>query len=71
MNEGGIEPPDNTGFRWSEEQKANHSSHNRLKEGLKIISGGTLDNTDGDPNKTSLKKRKSMKSEAHLSLANG
>lgn len=29
MNEGGIEPPDNTGFRWSEEQKANHSSHNR------------------------------------------
>ena len=29
MNEGGIEPPDNTGFKWSEEQKANHPSHKR------------------------------------------
>ncbi|MFY9592191.1 MAG: RNA-guided endonuclease TnpB family protein, partial [Bacteroidales bacterium] len=35
-----------------------------LKEGLKIISGGTLDNTDGDQNKTSVKKHKSVKSEA-------
>lgn len=37
---------------------------NILKEGLKIISGGTLDNTDGDSNKTSVKKHKSVKSEA-------
>ena len=29
MNEGGIEPPDNTGFKWTEEQKANHPSHKR------------------------------------------
>lgn len=28
-----------------------------------IISGGTLDNTDGDLNKTSVKKYKSVKSE--------
>ena len=32
-----------------------------------IISGGTLDNTDGDSNKTSVKKHKSVKSEAHPS----
>ena len=42
------------------------ASLNILKEGLKIISGGTLDNTDGDSNKTSVKKRKSVKSEAQL-----
>lgn len=41
-----------------------NASKNILKEGLKIISGGTLDNTDGDSNKTSVKKHKSMKSEA-------
>jgi len=29
MNEGGIEPPDNTGFKWTDEQKANHPSHKR------------------------------------------
>ena len=41
-----------------------NASKNILKEGLKNISGGTLDNTDGDSNKTSVKKRKSVKSEA-------
>ncbi len=41
-----------------------NASLNILKEGLKIISGGTLDNTDGDSNKTSVKKHKSVKSEA-------
>ena len=29
MNDGGIEPPDNTGFKWTDEQKANHPSHKR------------------------------------------
>ena len=29
MNDGGIEPPDNTGFKWTEEQKKNHPSHLR------------------------------------------
>ena len=28
-NEGGIEPPDNTGFKWSDEQKSKHNSHKR------------------------------------------
>ena len=42
-----------------------NASRNILKEGLKIISGGTLDNTDGDSNKISVKKHKSVKSEAH------
>lgn len=41
-----------------------------LKEGLKIISGGTLDNTDGDGVRSS-NTQLSAKSEAHLSLANG
>ena len=41
-----------------------NASRNILKEGLKIISGGTLDNTDGDSNKISVKKHKSVKSEA-------
>jgi len=41
-----------------------NASRNILKEGLKIISGGMLDNTDGDSNKTSIKKHKSVKSEA-------
>ena len=41
-----------------------NASRNILKEGLKIISGGTLDTTDGDSNKTSVKKHKSVKSEA-------
>ena len=41
-----------------------NASRNILKEGLKITSGGTLDNADGDSNKTSVKKHKSVKSEA-------
>ena len=41
-----------------------NASRNILKEGLKIISAGTVDNTDGDSNKTSVKKHKSVKSEA-------
>ena len=41
-----------------------NAAKNIIKEGLKIISGGTLDNTDGDTNKTSIKKHKSMKSGA-------
>lgn len=49
-----------------------NASKNILKEGLKIISGGTLDNTDGDSNKTSVKKHKSVKSEAQpISFAVG
>ena len=44
---------------------------NLLREGLKIISAGTVDNTGGDSNKTSFEKHKSVKPEAHLSLANG
>lgn len=41
-----------------------NASKNILKEGLKIISAGTVDYTDGDSNKTSVKKHKSVKSEA-------
>jgi len=41
-----------------------NASRNILKEGLKNISAGTVEYTDGDSNKTSVKKRKSMKSEA-------
>ena len=41
-----------------------NASRNILKEGLKNISAGTVDYTDGDSNKTSVKKRKSVKSEA-------
>lgn len=48
-----------------------NASRNILKEGLKNISAGTVEYTDGDSNKTSIKKHKSMKSEANLSLANG
>ena len=29
VSEGGNEPPDNTGYRWTEEQKLNHPSHLR------------------------------------------
>ena len=29
MNEGGIEPPNNIGFKWTDEQKANHPAHKR------------------------------------------
>ena len=47
-----------------------NASRNILKEGLKIISAGTVDNTDGDSNKTSVKKHKSVKSEAQP-IANG
>jgi len=42
-----------------------------LNEGLKIISSGTGDYTGGDLNQTSFEKHKSVKPEAHLSLANG
>ena len=48
-----------------------NASKNILKEGLKNISGGTLDNTDGDSNKTSIKKHKSVKSEATSPLGKG
>lgn len=48
-----------------------NASLNILKEGLKITSGGTLDNADGDSNKTLATKQSSVKPEAHLSLANG
>lgn len=41
-----------------------NASINILKEGLRITSGGTLDSTDGDSNKTSAKKHRSVKSEA-------
>ena len=41
-----------------------NASKNILKEGLRIISAGTADYTDGDSNKTSVKKHKSVKSEA-------
>ena len=40
------------------------ASKNILKEGLKIISAGAVDYTDGDLNDASVKKRKSVKSEA-------
>lgn len=54
-----------------------NAAKNILKEGLrsiediKIISSGTGDYTGGDSNKTLVTKRKSVKPEAHLSLANG
>lgn len=48
-----------------------NAAKNILNEGLKIISGGTLDNTGGDLNQTSFEKHRSVKPEAHLSLANG
>jgi len=49
-----------------------NAAKNILKEGLKILnSAGTVENTGGDSNKTSVKKHKSVKPEAHLSLANG
>lgn len=37
---------------------------NIREEGLKNISAGTVEYTDGDSNKTSVKKHKSVKSEA-------
>ena len=48
-----------------------NATKNLLRERLKIISAGTVDNTGGDSNKTSLEKHESVKPEAHLSLANG
>jgi putative transposase len=48
-----------------------NAAKNILKEGLKIISAGTVDYTGGDSNKTLVTKHKSAKPEAHLSLANG
>lgn len=41
-----------------------NASKNILKEGLKNISAGTVEYTDGDSNRTSVKKHKSVKSEA-------
>ena len=41
-----------------------NASRNILKEGLKNISAGTVEYTDGGSNKTSVKKHKSVKSEA-------
>ncbi len=43
-----------------------NAARNILKEGLKILSAGTVDYTGGDPNKTLVTKHKSMKPEAHL-----
>lgn len=48
-----------------------NAAKNILKEGLKIISSGTGDYTGGDLNKTSVKKHKSAKPEAHLLKTNG
>ncbi|MDD2262873.1 MAG: transposase, partial [Clostridia bacterium] len=48
-----------------------NAAKNILKEGLKTISSGTGDYTGGDSNKTLVTKHKSVKPEAHLSLANG
>jgi hypothetical protein len=49
-----------------------NASKNILKEGLKIISAGTVDYTDGDLNDASVKKHKSVKSEAQpISFAVG
>ena len=42
-----------------------NASRNILKEGLKIISSGTGDYTGGAINKTSAKKHKAVKPEAH------
>jgi len=41
-----------------------NASKNILKEGLKNLSAGTVEYTDGDSNKTSVKKHESVKSEA-------
>ena len=49
-----------------------NAAKNILKEGLKIMSSGTGDYTGGDSNKTSVKKHKSVKPEAHpISFAEG
>ena len=48
-----------------------NAAQNILKEGLNILSSGTGDYTGGDSNKTLATKHKSVKPEAHLSLANG
>ena len=48
-----------------------NASKNILKEGLKNISAGTVEYTDGVSNKTSAKKRKTAKSEAPSPLGNG
>ena len=46
--------------------------NNILKEGLRNISAGTVDYTDGVSNKTSAKKHKTVKSEAqHIGYAVG
>lgn len=48
-----------------------NAAKNILKEGLRITSAGTVDYTGGDLNKTSFQKHRSVKPEAHLSLAIG
>ncbi|UKJ07620.1 transposase [Solitalea lacus] len=48
-----------------------NASKNILEEGLRIIGAELSDNTGRALNKTSEKKHKALKSEAHLSLANG
>jgi putative transposase len=45
-----------------------NAAKNILKEGLKIISEGTSENTGGDINKTFILKHKSMKPEVHLEV---
>lgn len=43
-----------------------NAAKNILKEGLKILnSAGTVENTGGDSNKTSVKKHKSVKPETY------
>jgi hypothetical protein len=50
-----------------------NGAKNIREEGLKILnSAGTVENTGGDSNKTSVKKHKSVKPEAHpISFAVG
>jgi putative transposase len=48
-----------------------NASKNILKQGLTILSSGTGDYTDGGSGKTSKKKHKPVKSEAHGSLVHG
>ena len=56
--------------RWDVSDRDVNASKNILKEGLKNTSAGTVEYTDGDSNKTSIKKHRSMKSEAQ-SIAYG
>lgn len=47
-----------------------NAAKNILKEGLKILSAGTVENTDGDSNNALATKHESMNPEANLSLTN-